>query len=255
VAIGTLEQVLRRDRLLLSAALVALTLASWVWMLAPAVAGSAHQRLMPCCGGSFGAVFVMWMVMMAAMMIPSVSPMVLTHAGIVRRRVKLGAPYVPSALFLAGYLVAWSTFSAVAAFAQWVLFRSSLLDGGRLAIGPWAGAVVLLAAGVFQLTPAKDACLSQCRAPLGYFLSEWRDGSWGSVVMGLRHGLFCIGCCWLLMAVLFSVGIMNIVWGVAITAFVVAEKIAPWKRAVVWSGAAACLASAAALLYRAFQGS
>jgi predicted metal-binding membrane protein len=97
--------------------------------------------------------------------------------------------------------------------------------------------------------------LSQCRAPLGYFLTEWRDGSRGAVEMGLRHGLFCIGCCWLLMAVLFSVGIMNIVWGVAITAFVVAEKLLPWKRAVVWSGAATCLASAAALVYRALEGS
>jgi predicted metal-binding membrane protein len=255
VTIGSLEQILRRDRLLISIGLAALTLASWVWMFAPVVTGSAQQRLMPCCGASFGAVFVMWIVMMAAMMIPSVAPMVLTHAGIVRRRVELGAPYVPSALFLAGYLVAWSGYSAVAAFAHWALYRSSLLDGHRLAVGPWAGAVVLVAAGVFQLTPAKDACLSQCRAPLGYFLTEWREGAQGAVEMGLRHGLFCIGCCWLLMAVLFSVGIMNVVWGVAITALVVAEKLLPWKRAVVWSGAAACLASAGALVYRALEGS
>ena len=118
-----------------------------------------------------------------------------------------------SGLFLAGYLLAWSGFSAVAAFAQGVLYRGALLDGRSLSIGPWAGAAVLLAAAAFQLSPAKNACLSQCRAPVGYFVTEWREGNAGAVIMGLRHGIFCIGCCWLLMAVLFAVGIMNIALG------------------------------------------
>jgi predicted metal-binding membrane protein len=255
VAAGTLEHVLRRDRLIVAIALAALTVGSWMWMLLPdpEVAGSAGARLMPCCGASFLAVFAMWVVMMAAMMIPSAAPMVLAHAGIVRRRVALGSPYIPSSLFLAGYLVAWSAFSAVAAVAHWLLYQLSFLDHHTLSISPWAGAAVLLAAGLFQLTPAKDACLSKCRAPIGYFLTEWRDGNTGAIAMGLRHGRFCIGCCSLLMAVLFSVGVMNVLWGVVITAFVAVEKIVPWKRAVVWSGAAACLASAAALAYRALD--
>jgi len=206
---------------------------------------------MPCCGASFGVAFAMWVVMMAGMMIPSVAPMVLTHAGIMRRRAAQGAPFVSSGLFLLGYLLAWSGFSAVAAFAQWALYRSNVLDGRSLSIGPWAGGAVLLAAGIFQLSSAKDACLSHCRAPLGYFVTEWREGRVGAVMMGLRHGVFCIGCCWLLMAVLFAVGIMNILWGAAITAFVVAEKILPWPRAVVWSGAALCLVGAAVLACRA----
>src|SRR4051812_16103177 len=159
--------------------------------------------VMPCCSSRFGVALVMWVVMMAGMMIPSVAPMVLTHAAIMRRRVAQGAPFVSSGLFLAGYLLAWSAFSAVAAFAQWVLFRSALLDGHSLSIGPWAGGAVLFAAAVFQLSPAKNACLSHCRAPLGYFITEWREGHSGAVTMGLRHGVFCIGCCWLLMAVLF----------------------------------------------------
>jgi predicted metal-binding membrane protein len=196
----------------------------------------------------------MWVVMMAGMMIPSVAPMVLTHASVVRRRVPRGAPFVPSGLFLTGYLVAWTAFSAIAALAQWALYRAALLDGRSLAIGPWAGGAVLVAAAIFQLSPAKDKCLSQCRAPLGYFLTEWREGLVGAVVMGVRHGVFCIGCCWLLMAVLFAVGIMNLVWGAAITAFVLAEKVLPWPRGVVWAGSAMCLLGAAVLAYRATHG-
>jgi predicted metal-binding membrane protein len=206
---------------------------------------------MPCCGARFGVTLSMWVVMMVGMMLPSVAPMVLTHAAVMRRRVAQGAPFVSSGLFLAGYLVAWTGFSATAALAQWLLFRHALLDGHSLSIGPWAGAAVLLAAGLFQLSPAKNACLSQCRAPLGYFVTEWRDGKAGAVGMGLHHGIFCIGCCWLLMAVLFAVGIMNIVWGALITAFVVAEKVLPWPRAVIWSGAVGCFAGALVLVHSA----
>jgi predicted metal-binding membrane protein len=177
--------------------------------------------------------------------------MVLTHAAIARRRAAQGAPFVSSAFFLAGYLLAWTAFSAVAAFTQGLLFRAAVLDGRSLSVGPWAGAAVLAVAAIFQLSPAKSACLSQCRAPLGYFITEWRDGDSGAVVMGLRHGLFCIGCCWLLMAVLFAVGIMNVLWGAAVTALVVAEKVLPWRRPVIWAGSAACLAGAATLVWRA----
>jgi predicted metal-binding membrane protein len=232
--------------------LFALTIVSWAQMVLPNEAPVGGEKLMPCCGARFGVAFSMWVVMMAGMMIPSVAPMVLTHAAIMRRRVAQGAPFVSSGLFLAGYLLAWAGFSAVAAFAQWLLYRSALLDRHSLSIGPWAGGAVLLAAGIFQLSPAKNACLSQCRAPLGYFITEWREGHGGAVTMGLRHGVFCIGCCWLLMAVLFAVGIMNILWGALITAFVVAEKILPWRRAVVWSGGAICLAAATLLMGRAF---
>lgn len=186
--------------------------------------------------------------MMSGMMIPSVAPMVLAHAGIVRRRAGRGAPYIPSALFLAGYLISWSLFSFVATGAQWVLYHSHLLDGRSLSIGPWAGAVVLVSAGAFQFSPAKNACLDQCRAPVGYFMTEWREGRLGAVAMGLHHGLFCIGCCWLLMAVLFSAGIMNLLWGAIITAFVILEKVLPWPRLVVAVGGLSCFAGAAVLV-------
>jgi predicted metal-binding membrane protein len=252
---SALERVLRHDRLVILAVLGALTVLSWAQMIAPGEAAGGAHGLMPCCGSRFGVAFAMWVVMMAGMMIPSVAPMVLTHAAIVRRRAAGAsagpAPFALSGLFLAGYLLAWAAFSAVAAAAQGALHRASLLDGRSLSVGPWAGAAVLLAAGIFQLSRAKGACLTHCRAPVGYFLTEWREGRAGALTMGLRHGLSCIGCCWLLMAVLFAVGIMNIVWGAAITLFVVAEKVLPWRRAVVWAGSAICLAGAAVLLYRA----
>jgi predicted metal-binding membrane protein len=241
-----LERILRRDRLVILLAIAALTAGSWLQMVSSSEVGAG--RLMPCCGARFGVAFSMWTVMMAGMMLPSVAPMVLTHAAIMRRRAARGAPFVASGLFLAGYLVAWSAYSAVAAAAQWALYHSALLDGRSLSIGPWAGAALLVGAGLFQFLPSKDACLSHCRAPVGYFMTEWREGRWGAVQMGLRHGLFCIGCCWLLMAVLFSVGIMNLLWGAVITLFVIAEKIVPWRRAVVWSGGVACLLGAALLV-------
>jgi predicted metal-binding membrane protein len=258
VTATALERLLRRDRLVIAIVLGGLTILAWLQMVRPGDAPPGAHGLMPCCGARFGVALSMWIVMMAGMMIPSVAPMVLTHAAIMRRRrvahpgtSVASAPFVPSGLFLAGYLLAWAVFSAAAALAQCVLYRSALLDGHSLSIAPWAGGAVLLVAGIFQLSPAKNACLAQCRAPVGYFVTEWREGHLGAVQMGLRHGLFCIGCCWSLMAILFAVGIMNILWGAALTAFVIAEKVLPWRRAIVWAGGASCLAGAAALFYRA----
>lgn len=245
-----LERVLRRDRLIVVIGLALLTLVSWLQMVAPMDPTSPSEPLMPCCGARFGIAFSMWVVMMAGMMIPSVASTVLAHAAIVRRRADR-SPLVMSSLFLCGYLLAWTGFSAVAALAQWGLYRSAVLDGRSLAIGPWAGGAVLLVAGIFQLTPAKTACLSRCRTPLGFFATEWREGYVGALIMGARHGISCIGCCWALMAILFAVGIMNILWSAVITAFVVAEKVLPWRRAVVWSGGALCLAGAVVLMSRA----
>jgi predicted metal-binding membrane protein len=247
----TLADRVRSDRFLIGAALAILTGLCWAQTVGMAGEVSGPERWMPCCGARFSITFCMWVVMMAAMMIPSAAPMVFTHAAIARRRADNRPPFFASGLFLCGYLLAWSAFSAAAALAQAALFRWALLDGRTLAIGPWAGGALLLAAGAFQLSPAKGRCLTHCRAPLGYFITEWRDGLRGALRMGLQHGLFCIGCCWLLMAVLFAVGIMNALWGAALTAFVLAEKVLPWRRAVVWSGAASCFAAGMSLMIRA----
>ena len=247
-----IERYFARDRWVIVTVLTALTILCWMQMVPSHVEGS--HSLMPCCGATFSTAFWMWVVMMAGMMIPSVSPMVLAHAAIMRRRTGRGAPFVSSALFLGGYLLAWSGFGFVAAGAQWLLYRIALLDGRSLSVGPWAGAVVLVAAGLFQFSTQKNACLSQCRAPVGYFMTEWREGRLGAVKMGLHHGTYCIGCCWLLMAVLFSTGIMNLLWGAVITAFTIGEKVLPWPRLVVGIGGLGCFAGAAVLVGRALIG-
>jgi predicted metal-binding membrane protein len=251
VTASALERALSRDRLVISLVLATLTALAWTQMAWPAQGEGLAEGLLPCCGARFELVLAMWVVMMAGMMIPSVAPMVLTHAAIVRRRAAGNSPFVSSGLFLLGYLLAWSAFSALAAAAQAALYRSVLLDGHSLSVAPWLGGAILLAAGAFQLSPAKGACLAHCRSPVGYFTTEWRDGRAGAFGMGLRHGVFCIGCCWLLMAVLFAVGVMNIVWAAVLTAVVVAEKMVPSRRTVVWAGSVCCFLGAGVLFYRA----
>jgi len=243
---------LRRDRFVVLAALAALTTVSWLYVVEMGSTlrpdRAPGDMVLECCGVDLGTTFLMWTVMMVGMMVPSVTPMVLTFATINRRRGEGGGPYVPTAAFLSGYLIAWTAFSAVAALAQWALFRATLLDPQSQTVGPWLAGPILLAAGVFQLSPAKQACLVQCRSPLGFFVAEWRDGWTGAIRMGLRHGVFCIGCCWLLMALLFVAGVMNLLWVAAIAAYVLAEKVLPPGRAVARAGAALCFAGGVALM-------
>ncbi len=171
--------------------------------------------------------FLMWVVMMAAMMTPSAAPMILTFLTVNRRRGAAGRPVVSSWMFLLGYLVVWAAFSAVATAAQWWLHEAAALSPGMALVSPVSGGAVLLAAGIFQWTPLKRACLSHCRSPLSFVMAEWRDGTWGAFRMGLGHGVYCVGCCWILMALLFVVGVMNLLWVAAIGACVMVEKIAP----------------------------
>jgi predicted metal-binding membrane protein len=149
-----------------------------------------------------------------------------------KRRSDAGAPYVPTGLFVLGYLAVWAAFSLAAALAQWGLHEATLLSDDVLATTPLIGGALLLAAGVYQLTPLKYACLSRCRSPFGFLLAEWREGSRGALVMGVRHGLYCLGCCWVLMALLFVGGVMNLALASAITVFVLVEKLVPAGRLV-----------------------
>jgi len=123
--------------------------------------------------------------------------------------------------------VVWTAFSAVATFAQWELNRAALLSPMMVSNSPLLGGMLLIGAGVFQFTPLKRACLAHCRSPLGFFMTEWREGTRGAFLMGIRHGAFCVGCCWLLMALLFVAGVMNLLWVAAIAAYVLVEKIVP----------------------------
>ena len=169
--------------------------------------------------------FAMWAMMMVAMMVPSAAPMILAFLSLNQRRRDTARPLVPVGIFLLGYLAVWTAFSAVATLAQWGLHKAALLSPTMAATSPVLSGGLLLAAGVFQWTPLKRACLQGCRSPLSFLMSEWREGAAGAFVMGLRHGSYCLGCCWMLMALLFVAGVMNLFWVAAIALFVMAEKI------------------------------
>ncbi len=181
--------------------------------------------------GSFGFYVVSWVVMMSAMMFPSIAPMVLTFAFVQRRRRERGAIdcIVSSWLFVAGYLIIW-TGLGLFAYAAFVGIRSlsipalSWQRGGAYLAGG-----VLVAAAAYQLTPAKDACLRRCRGPLDFVMSQWREGSWGALRMGVIHGAWCVGCCWALMAALFALGVMSIPWMIVVAGMIAVEKLLPWK--------------------------
>jgi predicted metal-binding membrane protein len=180
--------------------------------------------------GSFGFYVSAWVVMMAAMMFPSIAPMVLTYSRIHRRRRELGkAGPGATAVFVAGYLVSWTAFGVVA-YLLFDAVRSLSID--ELSWdrgGPYLAGAVIVAAAAYQLTPAKDVCLRKCRTPLDFVLGYWRSGYRGALRMGMEHGAWCVGCCWALMAALFALGVMSVGWMVFIAALIAVEKTLPWK--------------------------
>jgi predicted metal-binding membrane protein len=189
-----------------------------------------HTAMAPM-GRAWGAgeavgLFVMWAVMMTAMMVPPATPVFLIFVSVLRRR-HGAAPLRLTAAFVAGYLAIWTGFSALAAAAQYGLHAAALLSPDAMRVTtPLAGGV-LIAAGVWQWTPLKRACLAHCRSPLQFLTTVWREGAAGAFSMGGRHGLWCVGCCWMLMALLFVVGTMNLLWVAALSALVLVEKVAP----------------------------
>lgn len=170
------------------------------------------------------ATFAMWSVMMVAMMLPSALPMVRLFVRSSRRSASAMRATLLTGTFVAGYLLVWTAFSAGAALLQ-ALLRSRALLGPEMSLQhPWLAAAVLLVAGVYQFTRLKHACLSHCQSPLEFILTQWREGARGAMSMGLRHGLYCVGCCWALMLVLFAVGVMSLGWVMALATFVLIEK-------------------------------
>jgi predicted metal-binding membrane protein len=194
------------------------------------------------------AVWAMWAVMMAAMMLPTATPMVLVFASLARKQPSgmAGAWTTTVRLwaFVGAYLLIWIAFSAVAAAGQWTLQAAGLLSPMMLAsLNPYLTAALLALAGLFQFTRLKTVCLTNCRSPLGFLMTEWRDGWHGAFVMGVRHGLFCVGCCWAMMVLLFAFGIMNLPWVALLAALVAVEKLAPRGDAVARLLGAAMLAA------------
>ena len=234
-----LEAALRRDKYIVLGVLAAITLLAWAYLvyLAPDMSGMdsiGELGSMAAAGLSagFGPVgimlmFLMWAVTMVAMMVPSAAPMILAFASINRRRREQGNPYVPTAVFLSGYLLVWTGFSVLATLVQFVLIFTILSYPVMASASPTFGGILLLAGGIFQLSPLKTACLRHCRTPMGFITNDWRDGGRGALLMGLHHGGYCLGCCWALMGLLFLLGVMNLLWIAALAAFVLVEKVVP----------------------------
>jgi predicted metal-binding membrane protein len=229
-----------RARLGLVALLVALAGLAWWWtarQMAGMDAGPGTDL------GTLGWFVGVWVVMMAAMMFPSVSPTVALYARMTRRR-GLARPL----LFTAAYLLVWAT-AGLVAYGLYELGRRWLgAELGWDAGGRWFAGGVLAVAAVYELTPLKDVCLAKCRSPLGFLLGAWRDGRSGAVQMGARHAAWCVGCCWALMAALFALGVMSLAWMALVAALITVEKTFPLRRAVTWGTAAVLLALAVALM-------
>lgn len=209
-----------RDRMIFLAGATGVSGAAWLY-LARMARGHSHGS------ADFGIAFFMWTIMMIAMMLPSALPFVWAFGGEHRRRQEHDLPYVPAVVFLAGYFALWTAFSGLAAALQLALHDAAMLSARVSAASSVFAGAILLAAGVYQWTPFKAACLRHCRSPLSFLLSDWREGSWGAFRMGAEHGLFCLGCCWLLMLLPFAGGVMNPAWMAAIAVFILIEKAAP----------------------------
>jgi predicted metal-binding membrane protein len=239
-----LEGVLQQDRAILLAGIALLTLGAWGYLAYLVRDMGPMDRCGPL---ELALLALMWTVMMVAMMLPSVAPLILMFARANRQK---GADRVvgPAGILLAGYLLVWIGYSIAAAALQWRLHAEALLSPAMAINGPLLEGSLLLAVGAFQLTPLKRACLVRCRSPLAFLMSDWRPGRRGALVMGLKHGAYCVGCCWLLMLLMFAAGAMNLLWMAALALFVLAEKAAPRGELIARLAGAALIAAGIVLL-------
>ncbi|GAC1578848.1 MAG: DUF2182 domain-containing protein [Sphingomicrobium sp.] len=229
------ERIVASERRIILGSIVLLAALAWWWTLRGAVVQSTGGMAAmdgaqePPLLATASLLVAMWWTMMAAMMLPSSAPAILLY-GRIRARHGARAGLVPSWLFLAGYLSAWLVISLLATMVQIVATVTGLLDGMamRVTAPPLAGAL-LIAAGLYQLTPLKNVCLANCRSPASFLARHWRPGVGGAMRLGLRHGVYCVGCCWLLMVMLLVGGVMNMLWITALAALVAAEKLVPLR--------------------------
>lgn len=236
---GSLEAAFHSDRMFVLGGLTVGSVLAWIYTVRLA---AQHPRLhaghggvartLPWDAGDLALLFLMWAVMMTAMMVPTAAPMVLAFAKIKRQQNPHSGVASPVGAFVLGYVVVWTVFSGLATLVEWRLHHAALVTADGAAANPFFGGLLLFTAGVFQWTPLKQACLRHCRSPLAFFMSSWRDGWRGALSMGLEHGAYCVGCCWALMALMFFAGVMNLLWLAALAAFVLLEKVVPSPRLV-----------------------
>jgi predicted metal-binding membrane protein len=255
-----LDRLLKRDRVIVAVCLAAMTVLAWLYLLtlarsmgavplpahdAGTMDGMPGMEAMPgmdmagmamtpvavagWTANDTALVVAMWFVMMVGMMLPSASPMILLYARVGRHATAKGTPIAATGLFCAGYLAIWFLFSLLATLGQWLLERALLLTPMMESASPFLSGVLLVVAGLYQWTPLKGACLGKCRAPAVFLQAAggFRRDAGGAFQMGMRHGAYCVGCCWPLMLLLFIGGVMNILWIAAIAIFVLAEKLLP----------------------------
>jgi predicted metal-binding membrane protein len=275
-----IDAVLRRDRAMVIAALATISVLAWAYTLWRAAqmsmmdmqAASGDMSGMDMSGmdmggmsmaaepafrswslADFGFVFIMWAVMMVGMMTPSVAPMVLLYATVGRNAAARGRPLAATGWFLAGYLSAWVAFSLAATGAQWIVTRLALLTPMMESASFIFGGSLLIAAGLYQWSPLKDTCLKHCQSPLGFLMSHggFRPEPFRALLLGAEHGLYCVGCCWILMALLFVGGVMNVLWVAGLAILVLLEKIVPTRRLIPRVAGAGLAAAGLFLLVRA----
>ena len=244
----------RRDPWALAGGLFALFAASWAWLIYQHWA-MQHMDIVEMAMPSTGPwsaedlvlIFVMWAIMMVAMMLPSAAPILLLFVAL-SRHLQQPRPRTDWSAFVGGYITVWATFSLLMTLAQWGLLEERLVSPMMEASSTWLSGVLLVVAGLFQLTTFKQACLANCRSPQSFLVAEWRAGVRGAWIMGVRHGLFCLGCCWSVMLLLFVLGVMNVLWIAVLAAFVLLEKMLPNPRWFSLAGGLVFIAWGVALL-------
>ena len=266
---AALASALRRERLIALGALLLIAALAWIWLVKEAarmagmeMPGMAdvrmnHLQMMSPSLAAWSAplavyLFGMWFVMMIGMMVPSAAPMVLLYLGVARHAQRGGQRFASATWFLLGYLLAWAAFSLGATLAHWALESAAMMTPAMSTANRMAGALVLIGAGLYQWLPVKDACLARCRAPLSFIQQHggFQSSVSGAMRLGMLHGLYCVGCCWALMLVLFTVGVMNLLWIAVLMCVVLAEKLLPrgwWISRI--AGAMATAAGLAMLLH------
>ena len=263
---SVIERILLHDRILVIMSLAVVSVLSWIYLAVLAIdmaegdmslmgqnmtigsmeAMTATMNVWSL--STFALMFIMWWVMMVGMMVPSAAPMILLFALVTRKQAEAENPGRCIAIFTTTYLVVWGGFSVVATLAQWALTEATLLSPMMVGSSQWLTISLLVACGVYQLTPLKQACLSKCRSPLSLLMTKWHPGDLGAMKMGFSHGAYCLGCCWLLMSLLFVGGAMNLIWVALIAALVLVEKVLPHGNLLGKLGGIVMLALAALIL-------
>ncbi|MDQ8731173.1 DUF2182 domain-containing protein [Bradyrhizobium daqingense] len=252
-----LEHLLHRDRLIVAIGTVTVVALAWAYLAAGAgmdtemMADMPDMAPMPWTPFYGVLLFVMWWVMMVAMMAPSAAPTVLLYATAKRKQETASRAAIDSWIFLAGYLVTWAGFSLAAVLVQGAFEHFGLLSMAMASTSALLGGCVLIAAGLYQFTPFKQACLRYCESPLLFLSRHWRPGTRGALRMGLRHGSYCVGCCWFLMLLLFVGGVMNLAWIIGIALYVAGEKLLPFGRRLSYAAGGILILSGAIVLARA----